>query len=181
MIEHPTDAELTVAIINSDLHAFRVLHKRYFEALFRFVCRRTSEETARDLIQDLFLRVWEMREKLDPHKPIKPFLYRLATNISIDHFRKSRKEQNRVPLSFDNDIPIVAEDNDLILTIRTAIEELPEPLRLTFELNRFEGIKYREIAEMLDVSVKTVESRMAKALKILNEKLKHILFSVLCI
>lgn len=178
MIERPTDEELTIAIINSDLKAFRVLHKRYYEPLYRFVRRRTPEEAAKDLMQDLFLRLWEVREKLDPQKPIRPFLYRLATNLSTDYFRKSRKDQHRV-LQSPDEIPLAVEDdNDLILTIRNAISDLPEPLRLTFELNRFEGIKYREIADMLGISIKTVESRMARALRILDEKLRNILLSV---
>lgn len=138
MTDHPTDEELTIAIENSDLRAFQVSHKGYLQSLFRFVCGRASEETARDLIQDLFLRVWDMRKRLDPRKPIKPFLYRLATNISIDHFRRSRKERHHISLHHGGDLLVYsAEDNDLILTIRNAIEELPDSLRLTFSRTFF--------------------------------------------
>lgn len=176
-MENSSDKDLTVLIKQSDLNALQVLYKRYFEAIYRFLCQRCDEDLAKDLTQDIFLRLWETREKLNPEKPVKSFLYRLAVNISIDHFRKQKR--NVIPLSPQNEHSLTTEnDDDLVITIQNTIAELPEDLRITFNLNRFEGFKYREIADLLGISVKTVESRMSKALKILCEKLGNILLSI---
>ncbi len=168
-----TDAELTKAVKASDATAFEALYFRYSKAIFSFTWRQTKNyELANDLTQETFATVWNSRKNLKPDKPIKNYLYRVAKNLTIDHLRKSVREAdylNQNPsvqsLSYQDD------DFELREQIIAAVDRLPEPLKFVFSLSRFEGFKNREIAETLDISIKTVESRLSKALKILQKKL----------
>ncbi|MGH7597972.1 MAG: RNA polymerase sigma factor [bacterium] len=175
------DNELAQAIKAADHNAFKVLYYRYFEALFRFLWRQTSdEELAKDLLQEIFSRVWKNRESLDPQQSIKSYLYRIGHNLVIDHRRQSVHKPDYLEDDPANEPAYFVEENfDLHEKIQATIAALPEPVRLVFTMNRFDGIKYAEIAVRLNISVKTVEARMSKALAILREKLAPFLMSVL--
>ena len=175
------DPQLVEAIKVADHLAFKTLYYRYFEALFRFLWRQTAnEELAKDLLQELFSRVWRSREHLDPQQPIKSYLYRIGHNLVIDHRRQnvhpvdSLEAHPEIEPSYSADEPFDLQDK-----IQAAISALPEPVRLVFAMNRFDGVKYAEIAKVLNISVKTVEARMSKALAILREKLAPFLTCLL--
>ncbi|HEX9654269.1 MAG TPA: RNA polymerase sigma-70 factor [bacterium] len=168
-----TDAELTAALKASDHFAFRAIYYRYFEALFRFLWRQThDDELAKDLLQEIFSRVWKNRNNLDASQSIKSYLYRIGQNLVIDHRRKnthsldSLEEHPEIEPTYSTD-----ESFDLQDKIQSAIEDLPEQVRIVFTMNRFDGFKYTEIAALLNISLKTVEARMSKALTLLREKL----------
>lgn len=167
------DHTLVEAIKTSDHLAFKTLYYRYFEALYRFLWRQTTnEELAKDLLQELFSRVWRSREHLDPQQPIKSYLYRIGHNLVIDHRRQhthpvdSLDAHPEIEPSYAADEPFDLQDK-----IQAAIRALPEPIRVVFAMNRFDGVKYADIAKILNISVKTVEARMSKALVMLREKL----------
>ncbi len=175
------DAELTEAIKVSDHSAFKILYYRYFEALVRFLWRQTNnEELAKDLVQEVFGRVWKNRENLDPGKSIKSYLYRIGHNLVIDHHRKNSQSVDSLEAHPEID-PVYSADEQFELhdKIQDAIKNLPEPVRLVFTMNRFDGMKYAEIATALNISIKTVEARMSKALAILREKLTPFLVGLL--
>jgi RNA polymerase sigma-70 factor (ECF subfamily) len=168
-----SDAQLAEAIKGSDHIAFKTLYYRYFEALFRFLWRQINdEELAKDLLQEVFGRVWKNRANLDPGQSIKAYLYRIGQNLVIDHRR-----QNSRAVDFLEAHPEIEpsystnDDFDFNEKLQAAIESLPEPIRAVFVMSRFDGAKYAEIAAAFDISVKTVEARMSKALSILREKL----------
>lgn len=175
------DNELAQAIKAADHNAFKVLYYRYFEALFRFLWRQTSdEELAKDLLQEVFSRLWKSRENLDPRQSVKSYLYRIGHNLVIDHRRQSAHKPEPLEDDSAHELAYFVEENfDLQEKIQATIAALPEPVRLVFTMNRFDGIKYAEIAAMLDISVKTVEARMSKALAILREKLAPFLVCLL--
>lgn len=179
-VSKASDAQLVNAIRASEEDAFKNLYYRYYESLFRFLCRRTRNyEISKDLMQELFIRVWRNREKLDASQSLKAYLYRIASNLAIDHLRKKEAEQAHFvdnPTSEPTASP--SETFDLRDNIGQAIRKLPEPLQTVFHLSRDEGLTYSEIAATVQVSIKTVESRMSQALKILREKLKPFLVSV---
>ncbi len=175
------EADLIRKIQASDAQAFKRLAEIYYDAMYRFLWRKTRQEDAsQDLVQELFLNLWKARTRLQPEKPIKAFLYRAANNLAIDHLRKkvNRQKHFSEELEFE---PVVQDGAQERLrdSIDAALAELPEPQRIVFMMNRHEGLKYREIAEMLEISVKTVESRMSKALRFLRENLKHLLSGLL--
>ncbi len=175
--EKITDSQLTEAIRTSDGAAFRELYFRYYEALFRFLMRRTGDyETARDLTQDTFTRVWQNRHTLDSRQSIKAYLYRAATNLAINYLKKKVLRQADSLESHEN----VAAASDLYDfeaedKIGELLNRLPEKERSIFTLNRFEGLKYAEIAAVLGVSIKTVEKYMSRALKSLRSSFKHLM------
>jgi RNA polymerase sigma-70 factor (ECF subfamily) len=174
------DPELAVAIKQSDADAFKILYYRYYEQLFRFLWHKTRDhETSKDLVQELFFRVWKNRESVDPSKSIKAYLYKTASNLAIDLLRKKTTEQ---AYALENPVEETSAPEaqfDLEEKARAAIDSLPEHIHTVFCLSRIEGLKYTEIAETLHISVKTVESRMSKALKILRQKLQPFLILLL--
>ena len=176
-----SDRQLGARIKASDHAAFRVLFYRYYEPLYHFVARRLpAGETPQDVVQDVFARLWQRRAAIKPDQPLKAYLYRIANNILIDHYRK-REVRQAYAAQHTETTPTIApvEHVDLEDHVREAIDHLPEALREVFVLSRFEELTYREIAALLGVSVKTVESRMSKALKQLRALLQHTLLLML--
>lgn len=172
-----SDSELARAVSNSDGEAFQALYYRYYEKLYYFIWyRMRSTEAARDITQELFSRVWHHRASLDPAKSIKAYLYRIANNLVINQFQKQTIEKKYLnTLEPDRFVATPSENFDLKDKIGRAIDGLPEKPRTVFMLHRFEGFTYAEIAQSLEVSVKTVEKRMSHALKLLREALEAFL------
>ena len=177
------DNELTIAIKRSDADAFKAFYHKYFKKIFQFLWGLTqNSEHARDLTQEAFLRIWVTRERLQPERSIKAYLYRIANNLAVDHLRKKRSQAEYLEQMPPGETASFQEENVLLREkILSSIEELPDPLRLVFTLSRFEDLKYTEIAEALEVSIKTVESRMSKALKILRKKVHPFLATILAL
>ena len=168
----PDDEELTRAINSSDRAAFKQLCKRYYDPLYRFLWRKTrNHDSAQDLVQELFMNVWNRRARLDEKLSIKAYLYRAANNLAINHLRKKVLRQAHFVDNLDH-APAghSDEERELQECLDEALQYLPEAQRTVFVLNRFEGLKYDEIAETLQISIKTVESRMSQALKHLRAK-----------
>jgi len=175
--KNQVELELIKAIRRDDKTAFKALCRIYYDPLYRFLWRKTrDEETAKDLVQELFLNVWKNRANLDETQSSKSYLYRSANNIAINHLKKKAIRQ-----AYTLDSPAAGrmagtdEKHDFQEYAEEVLHDLPEEQRLVFTLNKFEGLKYHEIAKMLNISVKTVESRMSKALKTLREKLRPLL------
>ena len=165
------DTQLIKAIINNDHEAFKNLYYKYFPMLIRFAGYRLySFETARDLVQEIFLRVWIRREKLNPDKSIKAYLYKSLNNLIINYSRLSSAKSVSI-----EDLKNLKKinDADIRIDIKTAIQKLPEKLKIVFILSRIEGYKYTEIAEICNISVKAVEKRMSKAFNILRKVFKE--------
>ena len=168
----PSDEQLAEAIRLSDVEAFKIFYYRYYHDLYRFFCLRTnSKEKAKDLNHDVFTRIWEFRQKLDSKKSIKAYLFRIANNLVIDSFRKKSSQEIYFTDGFPaNDIS-TEESLETDTTVKFAINNLPEKIRIVFILSRYHGLKYVEIAQTLNISIKTVESRMGQALHLLREEL----------
>jgi RNA polymerase sigma-70 factor (ECF subfamily) len=174
------EGELAEAIKKSDHLAFKTLYYRYFEALFRFLRRQVNDdELAKDLLQEAFCKFWKSRDKLDPRQSVKSYLYRISHNLVIDHRRKNLPATDTLDTHCNGELTYAADESfDFKDRTEKAIRELPEPVRLVFTMNRFDGIRYSEIAGTLNISVKTVEARMSKALTLLREKLAPFLASM---
>ena len=172
-----TEFELVKAIKTSDNHAFKEFCRIYYEPLYRFLWRKTrDEQTSLDLVQELFLNIWKHRKNLDESRSVKPYLYRSANNLAINHLKKKAVRQSyfvATPSAGLQSRPDGKREFQEYLD--DVLQDLPEDQRIVFILNKFEGFKYAEIAETLQISIKTVESRMSKALKHLREKLRHLL------
>ena len=170
--ESLSDENLTRLTKESDLTAFKVVYYRYYHRLCNFVWTRTnSVDLAEDLVQEIFTRLWVNRHRLTIRKSLKAYLYRMANNLIIDRYRKKTHQTEYIVQQIAKQSPAYSRDNDLRIDIESAIESLPEKLRTVFILSRFEGLKYNEIASVCHISIKAVESRIGRALRILRSRL----------
>lgn len=173
-----TDQELSKRIQAGDQSAFRELHSRYFRALYYFLMLKgKDEDVVKDVLQDSFLKFWNSRENIDPQKPIKALLFTIANNTWIDYQRKSSHSLLRlVDLNEDEEIAdetnISEETSDDADHVKKIIASQPESIQQIFVLSKVEGYKNHEIAEILNISVKTVEARMTKLIKTIREKMQ---------
>ena len=169
-----TDDILCNRIKNGDQAAFKVLFDRYYESLYRFFCHRGMDyEMAEDMAQDIFVRVWQKRNSLNPEKSIKSYLYQAAANeVGMYLRKKSVRDAHAQEVQYQHsNIHHTPADFDQKEFIEKTIQSLPETLRNVFVYHRYDGLSYKEIAQIEGVSVKTVESRMSKALKYLRKEL----------
>lgn len=142
-------------------------------------------ESAEEIVQDLFVRFWEQRDTKEITTSIRAYFYSSVRNACLNQLKhlkikdKYKQEQER-ELTFNSS----QDQNDLELSeldqkIHNAINALPEGRRKIFILSRFDGLKYQEIAEKLNISIKTVENQMGEALKFLRVQLKDFIVTVL--
>lgn len=158
-----------------DKTGFKNIFDSYFDAVRSYVYYRLADEdAASDIAQDVFMRVWEKRESLD-EKNIKPLLYKIANDMAVSHWRKGT-----VRVDFSKNMTAVEKDlspqemmqfDELKKRYSDTLARMPESQRETFLMSREEGLKYREIAGRLGLSVKAVEKRMTAALQTLKAKL----------
>lgn len=167
-----SDETLTGAVKSGNIAAFKALYYRYYESLHAFIWLRThSTELAQDFIQEVFTRLWQNRENLNPENSVKAYLYQIANNLVIDHYRKKKSEHSFLAHRLQEKSSNSDNSLESAIEIKMAIENLPENCRVVFVLSRYQGLTYLEIADALNISAKTVEARMSKALKILRDDL----------
>lgn len=171
-----TDQELTAGVASSDRSAFRALFERYNVPLHRFLVRLgVATEIAEDILQDVFVGLWNSRARLDPARSVRAYLYRACRNRAANHFRnRARRSDASVEMSPDHE---PAPDDALAFVllrdrVNEAIATLPERRRVVFELCFMSGLSYKEAAAALDISPKTVENQMGHALKTIREYLQ---------
>ncbi len=157
-----------------DEQSFEKLFREYFQPLISFARKiLVDEDDAREVVHKVFINLWEKREEIDLTVPLKSYLFTSVHNRSLNVIRDRKKfSSDEIPdVAGKWDVSSQIESMELEEKIEESIRSLPEKCREIFELNRFDGLKYSEIAAKLDISVKTVENQMSKALKILREKL----------
>ena len=167
----------------SDQNAFHQLFSDFHDNLFRFVVYRVQDsDLAEDITQETFLRVWKKRKSLVPNKSFFSLIARISTNLCYDHFRHvevRNRHQNQLPefgKSHFDDPEKVIEARMLKEEIQRIVnEKLPDKCRSIFILSRLEGKTNPEIAEMLDLSIRTVENQIYRALKVLKKNLDNYL------
>ncbi len=166
---------------------FSELYLIYYPKLVRFAKEFVMQaEDAENITQDVFADLWEKRDSIDYIDNMNAYLFRLVKNRCLDYLKHKIFEQRyveNVQISFEIEWGIklqsldrfsvsdISEENDMEISIRTAIDSLPKRCRDIFLLSRMEGLKYKEISERLGISVNTVECQMSIALKKLRVKL----------
>ncbi len=155
---------------------FQDIFNTYFEVIRRFVYYKTSDEqVAEDIAEDVFMQLWERRDQLEMLN-IKALLYKMASDNVVSYYRKQD-----VRLSFaenmrpDGSASLSPQEElqfeELKARYAAVLEEMPDGQREVFLMNREESLKYHEIAERLNLSVKAIEKRMNAALSLLRKKL----------
>lgn len=159
------------------LKSYESLFLEYYEPLVKFANRFVYDiQIGENIVQDVFLKMWENRDKLEFGNSIKSYLYTSVKHLSINHLQKSRtlkKHQETIRLqTIDESTPEdILINQELIKSIELAIQNLPEKARIVFSMSRLDKLKNAEIAEILNISIKAVEAQMTKALKILRKQI----------
>lgn len=172
----------TEQIKEGDKRAFEKLFLRFYEPLCNFAWRYVrSAHISEELVQDAFLVVWESRDSLDRKKNIKTYLYQIVRNKALNH-RKHQEIEEQYNKDIEwlhssniSQIHNFDEESEFIKAAQQAIEDLPDGALQIYKLNRKDGLTYKEIAEVLDISPRTVESQMSRALKKLKNSLSKYL------
>lgn len=155
-----------------------VLFKSHFEPLCRFSTHYINDfNIAKDVVHEVFIKLWENFEKLPDDTNFKSYLFTAVRNKSFNYLRDKKQHLTleEAPETKASDQYEHIETKELAHQITEALHQLPDACRNVFELSRVEGLKYRQISEKLGISVKTVESQMSKALRILRNHLKDFL------
>tara|TARA_B110000444_G_C18758627_1_gene556406 strand:+ start:232 stop:807 length:576 start_codon:yes stop_codon:yes gene_type:complete len=171
---------------NGDNNAYTLLMNDYYKNLCGYANLFTKDPSkSEDIVQNVFVKIWIYRKKIDPNIPIKKYLYKSVYNEFIDQYRK-----NKPVISLEEKylkvIDTIIDDNSLdieklMMNVNREIDKLPEKCKRVFILNKKEGLTHDEIAEYLQISTKTVESHITRAFKILNQKLGNKIKSILII
>lgn len=154
---------------------FKLLFDKYFDSIRNYIYYRSrDEELATDIAQDSFMKLWEKNLDFN-EKPLRSLLYKIAGDLFISKYRREKVAQKYLvklePAINDHSPEDQLAYKELTSKYETALEELSEKQRTVFLMSRMEGLKYQEIADRLELSVKAVEKRMSYALSYLRNAL----------
>jgi RNA polymerase sigma-70 factor (ECF subfamily) len=175
-----SDAEWIARIRDGDRGAFEALVKHYADPLCGFVYNTIGDSDAtQELVQDLFLWIWQNRLQWEIRGALTTYLYRSARNRAISYVRHERLERRWLEQAIRQAPPATdprraehaSEEQDLRSALARALESLPDRCRQVFLLSRAHGLSYADISQTLGISIKTVEIHMSRALSILRSQL----------
>lgn len=174
------DPELLVKVKQGDQRAFKACFNQYYAELTGFALKwMKDQDNAEEVVQDVFVRFWEQRETIEIQYSLKAYLYRSVQHACLNQFKhekvKDKHRQYTLQVTSEAENSDYMEVLELNEKIQNTIDELPDRCRQVFLLSRNNGLKYSEIAEKLDISIKTVENQMGKALKTLRQNLTEFL------
>jgi RNA polymerase sigma-70 factor, ECF subfamily len=188
--EGRSDAEIMLQVKAGDDSAFEYLVQKYRRPMVSFMYRMAhSTAAAEDLAQEVFLRVYRSRENYEASAKFTTWLYRIATNLAVNHARDTRYERPETTVSLDEpddesgrtlDLPDrspSAEERlvqrERVAAIRQRVQALPERQRIAVVMHKYQQMDYREIAEVLKLSESATKSLLFRAYETLREQLKE--------
>ena len=174
---------IAARIKNGDEQAFELLFRRYYSKLRGFVNKFLhNHEEAEEIVEEIFIKIWENRKSINPNDSLVSYMFKMAQNMSLNTLRKKKTESKTIEVLKAEYIDSVYlygyEDyrfRELENNIVCAIEQISPRSKEVFLLSRMRGLKYNQIADKLNISVKTVETHISKALKILRLQLRDFL------
>lgn len=172
-------------IRKGDESAFEKLFKEYYLALTQFAWNFTgSKAIAEELVQDLFADIWEKRETWKCFGDLRPYLFRVIKEKCLDHL-KHQKVKHKYDgqwmeqwVNSSVEFEVLENDEQLELirkAIQKAVEELPLRGKMIYKLHKYNGLTYPDIADVMNITIKTVESQMSRVLKMLRENLAYLI------
>ena len=179
-----TERDLIRELKAGDRKAFQEIFDAYSERLFHFAYSYLKDvNETEEIVQDVFLRLWEIKSEIDEEKSFKSFLSKITVNKVFNHLKRQivRQKYEDYVLKLEPVNPITPEESlsqkELECNLLEMLGKLPEQKRKIFELSKLKGFSNAEIAEQLGVSVRTVENQVYRASKFLRERLdeEHLL------
>jgi len=174
-------AEITLA-------SFEAVFKMHYAELCGFANKYLGDlDSAEEIVQSLFVRLWEKREGLNIETSLKSYLFSAARNACLNHIKHEKikgeyQEHNKREIELNQlNLDEEIQATELEEKIRVSIEQMPEARRRIFVMSRYEGLKYKEIADKLGISIKTVENQMGSAIKFMRSELSEYLLTLFLI
>jgi RNA polymerase sigma-70 factor (ECF subfamily) len=175
-----TGLEYWERIRQGDNTAFSQIFQKYYQALYQFAGRFVKDaQTAENIVQDVFVKLWTNRENCLITSSLKSYLYAATRNTALNFLSREKKQLSTEYLMSDRqDTTANPEEriieNEMIDGVHKAIEKLPDKCRSIYLMKRYDDLKYHEIAEILDISINTVKTQMKRALKSLLKNLAYL-------
>lgn len=161
-----------------DSGSYETAFKSHFKGLHGYAFTIVKDDViAEEMVQNVFFKLWSKREQLNIESSLKAYLFKAVYHECLNYLRQLKVKSEYQSFAMHRNHEEVHDgENKVVMrelehNLRKAIEELPEQCRMIFQLSRFNELRYREIAEHLNISVKTVENQMGKALRVLRLKL----------
>ncbi len=169
-----------VRIKNGDRKAFEELFHSYYTPLCRFAFKYVRDaDDSEEIVQDTFVSFWNRRSAISEEASLKSYLFTSVRNKCLNHLKHLTVVREHAAHVIAENMDSSEQDelvtDELAGRIKQAVENMPEQRKRIFQMSRDEGLRYKEIAEYLDISVKTVENQMGKALKYLRTELSDFL------
>ncbi|HLP93758.1 MAG TPA: RNA polymerase sigma-70 factor [Saprospiraceae bacterium] len=169
-----------IQTIGVDEASFDALFRTWYAPLVRYAYSFTEgdQDEAEELVQEAFVKLWGQRASLGVQHSVKAYLYKMVHNQALNRLRSSKVQEKYVQhqtRQMAQEFESAPEIPELQQRLQKVLAALPAQCRQVFELSRFEELKYREIAEQLGISIKTVETHMGKALRIMRQELAEYL------
>ena len=167
------------SIKNGSIKSFELLFRSYYKPLVIYSKRIViDEDDANEVVQDIFMKLWEKRKKLEIRSTVNSYLYRSVYNNSLQLLKRKKLDTKYRQYKGQFSTESINPSEEMIATelnhkIGLLLDTLPENCRKIFKMNRFDGMKYQEIADHLSISIKTVEANITKALKFFRVQLSE--------
>lgn len=155
---------------------YEFIFRQYYQGLCNYAAMFLKDmDSAEEIVQNVFVKLWEKRETVNIEGSVKSYLYKSVYNASMNELKHQKIKDNYLQMQANKEQfeqPLTGTHlKELEKHIEKALMSLPEQCRLIFKMSRFEDLKYREIAGVLNISPKTVENQMGKALRLMRENL----------
>ncbi|SDS72045.1 RNA polymerase sigma-70 factor, ECF subfamily [Maribacter dokdonensis] len=164
-------------LISGEEKAYILLLEKYHQQLNAYAVTLTHDQsTAQDIVQNVFIKTWKSRKKLNPEFSIRNFLYKCVYNEFLNTYQKNKAVVllNKKYIEYSHEVAVEFDDNmmsKMMDIVNREIKKLPPKCQKVFVLSKKEGLSNSEIADYLDVSIKTVEAQITKAFRILKNEL----------
>jgi len=179
------DEEVADQNTKSDILLYENIFRQYYEALIRYAFRFVNDAmVAENIIHDVFLYLWNERKRINFTINIKTYLYNAVKNRCLNYLKRQKLENDYRVLDFkienNSQTPeSILINKELNKVIKSVLNKMPPRQREIYIMSRFDQLTYTEIASILNISVKTVETQMSRSLKYLKKKLSAFILSVL--
>lgn len=177
------DKAFIIKIKEGDKKTFEKLFRSYYPSLCHYAIRYVkTKEAAEEVVQELFLKIWKSRKTLNSDSNLSAYLYKATYTNCLAQLRKRKiRDRHNESISHLSNYAThqsELETDEINSLITKTLSQLPERTLQIFKMSRHEGLKYKEIADKLSISIKTVESNMGRALRMLRTNLKDYLGSI---